>query len=366
MRIDTYLRRYGIFKLLEKTKAKAKYDEEYPNLLLLNYCQIESPKDCDLTKQCRGLIVDMDDNWKIISYAYDRFFNVGEVHAADIDWDTAKVYEKLDGSLITMYAYDGKWRVATRGNPGAAGPVYGSEGKTFADLFWQAFEASGYKLPPADNQLCFMFELMTPENRVVVHHTEYKVVLHGARNLVSLQELGPEEIATKLGWDCVKTYNASNLDEIKRLSEGLRGHETEGFVVRDANCNRVKIKLDSYVHLHHLRSTLSPKNMLGLVMTNEGSEFLSYFPEYKSDYELLADKFQSLCREVDSVYQEHKGIENQKAFAMAIKDHPLSAAMFSTRAGKVSSPEEWIRAQEPKKMLEVIQKVYGMEIRDYA
>lgn len=366
MRVDTYLRRYGIFKLLERTKAKAKYDAEYPNLLLLNYCQIESPKDCDLTKQCRGLIVDMDDNWKIVAYSYDRFFNVGEGHAAEIDWKTAKVYEKLDGSLITMYHYDGKWRVSTRGNPGAAGPVYGTEGKTFADLFWQAFEASGYELPTVNNQWCFMFELMTPENRIVVHHTDYRVVLHGARNRVTLDELDPEVIAAKYGWECVKTYDASSIEEIQQLAKGLKGHETEGFVVRDANFNRVKIKLESYVHLHHLRSTLSPKNMLGLVMTNEGSEFLSYFPEYKEDYDLLEDKFLTLCREVDSVYAKFKNIEDQKEFALAVKDHPLSAAMFSTRAGKVENPEAWVRSQDPKKVLDLIQRVYGMEIREYA
>ena len=36
---------------------------------------------------------------------YVKFFNHGESNADIIDWKTARVYEKLDGSIITMYWY---------------------------------------------------------------------------------------------------------------------------------------------------------------------------------------------------------------------------------------------------------------------
>ena len=34
-----------------------------------------------------------------------------------IDWGTARVYEKLDGSLMTLYRYGGAWQVASSGLP---------------------------------------------------------------------------------------------------------------------------------------------------------------------------------------------------------------------------------------------------------
>ena len=136
-------------------------------------------------------------------------------------------------------------------------------------------------------------------------------------------------------------------------------------MVCDADFNRVKIKLESYVNLHQLRSTLSPKNMLRLVMANEGSEFLAYFPEYREDYDELADKFTLLGEATTDVYKRYKDIENQKEFALSIKNHPLSAAMFSVRAGKADNIEEWLRGQCPKKVLELIQRVYGVETKTY-
>jgi hypothetical protein len=56
------------------------------------------------------LILELD-TWKVMSLAFKKFFNSEEGNAHKIDWNTAKVLEKLDGSLIQVY-YDGfvdKW-----------------------------------------------------------------------------------------------------------------------------------------------------------------------------------------------------------------------------------------------------------------
>jgi hypothetical protein len=37
--------------------------------------------------------------------------------AAAIDWTNAVVTEKLDGSLVTLYWYQGGWQVASTGTP---------------------------------------------------------------------------------------------------------------------------------------------------------------------------------------------------------------------------------------------------------
>lgn len=71
--------------------------------------------------------------------------------------------------------------------------------------------------PPTEKNYCYMFEMITPKNIIVVRYTEEKIVLHGVRNMDSLQEEDPEPWAKKvnyffrgkisqMGWPCIKVY----------------------------------------------------------------------------------------------------------------------------------------------------------------
>ena len=65
--------------------------------------------------QCRGLILRKDTNQPVCVPFY-KFFNLGEEQAHAIDWGTASVYEKVDGSLIKV-----RWRRAALADCCAAG-----------------------------------------------------------------------------------------------------------------------------------------------------------------------------------------------------------------------------------------------------
>jgi len=355
-RVDEFLRRDGLERLVERTKVKTVRHPRYPNLVLLKYNMIESPMADPLVQQCRGLIVDEADDWKIVSFPYTKFFNHGEGHAHDIDWNTARVYEKLDGSIMTLYHYDGEWQVASNGSPDAGGDLPHNRTKTFKMMFWQTFQELGYKLPE-NTEACYMFELMTPENRVVIPHKTNKLVLHGARYTtarMAYQEMTPEYVAGRTGWECVKTFPLSDLQGVLTMSESLNGMECEGFVVCDRNFNRQKIKVKAYVALHHLKSSLSKRRLVEIVQSNEGAEFLRYFPEYYDEYWDIKDKFRLLCEEATAAYEEYKNIESQKEFAFAVKNLPYSGAMFSTRAGKTVTVETWFMNHDPKKVMQLM------------
>ena len=65
-------------------------------------------------------MLDSDRDWQCVARPFDKFFNHGEDLAADVDWDTAVAYEKLDGTLVFLYEYDGEWLVGSTGTPPAA------------------------------------------------------------------------------------------------------------------------------------------------------------------------------------------------------------------------------------------------------
>jgi len=160
MELQDYLRTAGLEKLVQTYNIKVNRHNDFSNLVCLKYSQIESPMREIIVQQCRGIILDETNNWQIVSYPYDKFFNYGECHAPKLNWSKSQVSEKLDGSLMILYFYQGKWCVQSSGMADAAGDVSGFR-FSFRQLFWQVWQELKYSLP-METDYCFIFELMTP------------------------------------------------------------------------------------------------------------------------------------------------------------------------------------------------------------
>src|SRR3990167_5689352 len=340
LNLQKFLEKNSVLDLENQLSIVTKRHNKYKNLVLFKYDQINSPKCDEIVRECRGIILDENNNWDIICYPYERFLNYLEPGSAEIDWRSAKIYEKLDGSLCTLYWYDNKWNVATSGTPDASGEVNGF-GMTFEKLFWDVWEQLGYRLPEGgrSKQRCYMFELCTPYDRIIVQHKKNRLVLHGARDLDSYFEYDPGLWAEDYNWEIVKKYPLGSVKDILDSLHSMPPTEQEGYVVVDGNFNRIKVKSPKYVALHRMIDGMSSKRMLEIIRTNESSEFLSYFPEWTELYNEIKDKYFALLIEVNQCFNQFKSIENQKDFALAIKDFAFRGALFMIRNGKVKSFE---------------------------
>lgn len=301
--------------------------------------------DNPVVQQCRGIILDESNDWQVIARPYDKFFNLGEGNAAPIDWSTAKVYEKLDGSLMSLYWYDNQWHVASSGTPDAMGECNSDPRKrTFKALFWDTWDQLDYRRPPtADKNVTFIFELMTPSNKVVVQHSIPRIVLHGARYIDGdMEELSPD-FGNAYGWEKVHHYPVTATPEgvLSAANQGQQGTQFEGFVVVDHKFRRVKVKNADYLRLHRMIDGMSQRKMLEIIRTNEGSEFLTYFPEWKELHNQIIIKYRGLVALAEDVYEVRKVHTNQKDFAMLIKDLPYAGALFAVRSGKAKSFQEY-------------------------
>ena len=352
MRVVEFLRSGGTLADLEtRYFIKTRRHSTHPGLVLLKYNQISSPFAEELVRECRGLILDESNGWRPVARAFDKFFNHGEQLAAPVDWDTARVQEKVDGSLCVLYHYAGEWHVATTGTPDASGPVEGNR-FTFAELFWRTFEAMSPKgrdfLLPADIQRVFMFELTTPYNRVVVPHTECHLTLLGVRDMETMAEEHASD------WDelypTVRNFPLQSFDDITASFEVLEPLRQEGYVVVDDAFRRVKVKHPGYVAIHHLKGEQGPtlKRMLEIVRSNEGMELLVHFPEWRIIYDKAAAKLDALVTELESDYSrisEAIGANGaQKEFALLAAKTRWSAALFQKRAGRVATVRESLAA----------------------
>ena len=69
----------------------------YPNLQMMKYDQLASSFDKRIVQECRGLILDESNDFKVVNLSLFKFFNMHEPLAATVDWSTASVQEKCDG-----------------------------------------------------------------------------------------------------------------------------------------------------------------------------------------------------------------------------------------------------------------------------
>lgn len=329
------LRGEGLDALAKRLALQTRRHREHPQLVLLKYSMIDSPMADPVVRQCRGLVVDDSDDFRPVAYPYDKFFNAHEGHAAPIDWPTAQVYEKVDGILCTLYPYRGAWHVASAALPDAAGVLRGY-GRSIADAFWDVFRARGYALPAAPTH-CFMFELCLPSDPVLVRHPEPRLLVHGARDMTTLQEVEPGPLAAAFGWELVPSHPAPDLESALRLARSFDPARREGLVARDARFNRVKIKSPAFVALHHMRGATNLRHLLEVVRTNESDEFLAYFPEARPAWQAVRERYLALRAEAEAALLRGKDVPDDRAFGQSVRDLPYSSMLFAVRKGRAPS-----------------------------
>jgi len=321
------------------------------DLASLKYNQIESPMHDPIVQECRGMVVHVPTG-KILAHPYNKFWNHGEALADPIDWSTARVLEKLDGSLILLWsgfgAYDA-WNVASSGTPRASGS-FGSADITFRDAFWNTFSRLGMARPAEHHaDITFMFELCDQPNRIVVKHDKPRLVLHGARSLSTGREILHDDlksIADAHNWEYVRSYAIGSIEECLAAAEALDPIQTEGFVVVDANFRRIKIKSPRYVILHHMKGAATPRRAIELWQTGEAAELLAHFPEMTPQIMPIHDLLDDFAGKVIDDMIAHAAAPTRKDFAMAIKDRPWSATCFRLYTGDAGSRVSVAKAKE--------------------
>lgn len=255
-----------------------------------------------------------------------------------------------------LYYYRGEWQIQTSSQADGDGYVKGFD-LSFRELFWQVWQELGYQFPQVSDR-CFMFELLTPMNRVIVPQNKNRLVLHGVRNLSNLQEENPQFWGEKSNWEAIKTFNFQDLDSVLEKAKNLSILEGEGFIVCDRYFNRIKIKTSQYVLLSYKFGTLLQTSeiesrMLDLILICESDEFLAYFPEFEPTYRQVKSKLDRLIDAIAFQYQKYQHIPNQKDFALAVKQSPFKNVLFGLRNGKFKTILEGLAAL-PKKQLQAL------------
>lgn len=327
---------------LEARGIYARWSVVNPAKASLNYDQIEAKDGDELVELCRGLVICQRSgdrggpgNYEILARPMRRFYNLGSGAAAKIDFTTARWEEKLDGTLCIVY-HDpdlGRLCVATRNVPDADVP--NSSGDTFADLFWR--HAGGSVSVEPGRTRCY--ELTGPENQIVVPYNEWRVSLLADIDNATGHErdLSPE----------FRVFPFASPEVARAWLETQPGHTLEGFVVRDASGNRVKVKSSQYLAVSRVMTASgSDVGLVEIVLSGTADDVRFLLPTPRAErMDMFAERIREWAHRIDALAAELRTMTERKAVALRVQASPDSAWMgvlMSIWSGKAANVSEWL------------------------
>lgn len=324
--------------LADEYGIKVKKEEPYA---IFNYglnCDYFNP----IVQEARGIIIDYI-NLEVVCWPFRKFGNHNEGYADTIDWNSARVLEKVDGSIIKLW-YDkitNQWQFSTNGMIRAENAaVENMAGLSYADIIRQADNLKDIPFEKLNKEYTYIFELVSPETRIVIKYDRASLYHLGTRN-----NLTGEEYEIDIGIKKPMSYPLTSLDNcinaaiaLNKTNGAEEGVDKEGFVVVDKHWHRVKIKSPDYIMMHHvsMMKTITKKECVRILLYERERLDVIYencpeiIPTIKYyDYkiaELLhdADKIGMLSQ---SLYNEYS--HDRKAVAGVISKHRLAMVGFA-------------------------------------
>jgi len=381
--VQDFVKNNSLGKLYEMHGVEVSFSKDGTKISF-NYSQIKSKESDKLACQCRGLVLALKSGKSIyefpefkivngskqtkdiilgdtviVSYGFDRFFNYGQ-STAYVDFNKEiKVYEKLDGTCIFVYFHN-KWNIATRSSPEADIEMGNSlyENYTFSSLFKKcikdtigiSFEEYTKTL---DKNITYVFELTSPQNKIVVNYNNYRATLLAARNKISFKEYNIEEMNNLV--PCVNYFDIKKIEDIISFVKERKAFEHEGVVIKDSDFNRVKIKNPEYIILNKARDLLSKskRGIISIILSEKEDDLIPYLAEdIVNEINLFKEKLSNFIDKVDSNYKKYIDEVNlypdseknkRKRFAELVNlNEKYVAPFFQIYSGKASNMKDFL------------------------
>ena len=255
------------------------FEKLYPNvkivddgpLSLFKYgmlCNFSDP----IVQEARGIIINTETK-EVVCWPFRKFGNYYDSYADEIDWDSAYVFQKIDGSMISLWfnGSSNEWQFSTSGTINANDAYVDDSCLTFMEIIKSAENFNEIDFDKLPTKYTYIFELVSPLKRIVIKHPVTKLYLIGIRNNITGEELSiesdeshsylniprPQLMAVSSLSECVKWADSLNRNKaLYGFFDGAQigGCVNEGFVVTDKSFNRVKVKSPIYQMIHALSS----------------------------------------------------------------------------------------------------------------
>lgn len=337
---------------------KISRDDRY---IMFKYNQLFSDFNIPLVREARGIIF-RESDWECVCHPFNKFGNFGEEYCPEINWETASVQQKCDGSLIKFW-YDSGWHISTNGTIDAFkaelnNVKYQNFGQLTLVAIRRVFPNEHEFFNILDPKCTYMSELVSPYNRVVIPYTAIKLYFLGMRDMDDGEEWNPEESDVSMYFQIPKRYALSTLEDVQKAANALPWDQ-EGYVVCDNNFNRVKIKSPSYVKAHYARNNnvITEERLVQVVLDGEQKEFSIYASEYADELHDIENTMHQIAsdsvKQMKILFGASYEFLNRREYSDAIAKYPsyMKEFLFSCfderifwEYAKSWSVERWVKA----------------------
>lgn len=330
--------------------------------IIFKYNQISSDFSIPLVREARGIIF-REKDWECVCHPFNKFGNYGESYCPEIDWSTASVQEKVDGSLLKIWFDNDWWYISTNSTIDAFKAELNSvKYKNFGELAISAIKNmlntdKGSFFDYLDKNYTHMFELVSPYNRVVIPYEKVKLYYLGSRNKVT----GIEERISNYPFLTPKFFALASLEDVQNAASVLPW-DKEGYVVCDGNFNRVKIKSPAYVEIHYARNNnvITRENLVQIILDGEQKEFSIYASDYIEELQKVESLMNKVAHQAttemrailgttynfESRAEYAKNVSNYSSYAKDFLFHCFDDKIFWDYAKASWNTKKWIKAIE--------------------
>ena len=281
----------------------------------------------------------------------------------DIDWNSAVVEEKVDGSLIKIWHHNDEWHISTNNTIDAFCAEIGDTELTFGDLVNEAIGCSlvPYFLEGLDKHTTYMFELVSPKSRTTIFYPKTQLYYLGQRNMNTMKESKCyTEHMKEYGVLCPKTYSLNNLDACLEYIKTMTKDE-EGFVIRDAELNRMKLKSPEYLMAFHMRNNgmVTKKRIIEMCKNNTVDDFMAYCPDYREMAEDVIAGIVAVCTHLEFTWAFVAPFAHyeRKEFANYIQNCSNKEFLFLKYDNPNIRAQEFVMSKPASKIKEMIDNV---------
>lgn len=345
--------------------VETKRDGDY---FLLKYSQIESDFSNPIVRECRGSIFYQKANdIQCVCQPFYKFGNYGESYADQIDWVSAKVMEKVDGSLIKLWYHNG-WHVSTNGMIDA----YKADNSVFENMtFGDVFDLALGKHPSQsffdilNKDRVYMFELVSPYTRVTIPYIDTALYFLGSRDMITMQEIDYNDHPDKFQDFDIKYPHLFSLSSINACIDAANNmtKDEEGLVVVDKNFHRIKIKSPEYLIASRMRNNgaITTKTVLQLLKEDKLDDFVAYCPDYAEFIDDVCHKFLKLEKNYENAWAEIAltTFNTRKEFAMKILQSPYKDYLFKKYDNNQLTIREFLFSMSISKLVDLIKTIHN-------
>lgn len=295
--------------------------------------------------QCRGTMFEVSSDGQLIGLAalpMEKFFNLNE-NPMTMDLDLSRVIEvqeKADGSLMSTYFHNDQLRLKSKGSlfsdQAIAAMKYldaRPDIKAEIEMVARGHGVGGY-------QTTVNLEWCSPDHRIVLGYMSPVLKVMNARRSVDGSYVPTDQLIRALP-KCSHVERVNTDDPVAFVASIPSMVDVEGYVIRLASGQRIKIKCDWYLSLHHAKdSVTNPRRLFECILDEAVDDLRSMFAtdplsiRQIDEMQVKVDHiYNSMVKSVETFYDDNKSLD-RKSYAISAQENFKGTLYFGLAMSK--------------------------------